>query len=115
MGKSKKYLTVGLIGLLFLIIAVAGPTFAFSISDKTVSANALEPTNIGIAPTSIGNAAPWALNFVQVSHAHSHSLGITHDGQLWAWGNNAHGQLGDGTTTNRLAPVRVGNARTVGF
>lgn len=29
------------------------------------------------------------------------------DGTVWAWGNNATGQLGDGTTTNRLVPVQV--------
>ena len=27
-------------------------------------------------------------------------------GQLWTWGNNACGQLGDGTTVNRCSPVR---------
>ena len=27
--------------------------------------------------------------------------------QLWAWGNNSDYALGDGTTTNRLTPVRV--------
>ena len=29
------------------------------------------------------------------------------DGSVWAWGVNSHGQLGDGTSTNRLSPVRI--------
>jgi len=37
----------------------------------------------------------------------SHSLAITADGVLWAWGENQFGQLGDGTTQHRLSPVRV--------
>jgi uncharacterized protein YjdB len=39
----------------------------------------------------------------------THSLAITSDGQLWAWGENTYGQLGLGDKTNRLVPVRVGN------
>ncbi|WP_206537937.1 InlB B-repeat-containing protein, partial [Bifidobacterium coryneforme] len=35
------------------------------------------------------------------------SLGIGSDGQLYAWGDNTNGQLGDGTTTRRTTPVRV--------
>jgi alpha-tubulin suppressor-like RCC1 family protein len=29
------------------------------------------------------------------------------DGTLWCWGENLFGQIGDGTTTGRLAPVQV--------
>ena len=36
-----------------------------------------------------------------------HSLVIV-DGSLWAWGNNWHGQLGDGTTNNHARPVLIG-------
>ena len=40
------------------------------------------------------------------------SYAIRSGGQLWAWGRNDEGQLGDGTTTRRLTPVRVGPAGT---
>jgi alpha-tubulin suppressor-like RCC1 family protein len=36
-----------------------------------------------------------------------HSLALCSDGTLAAWGVNERGQLGDGTTTNRPAPVAV--------
>jgi alpha-tubulin suppressor-like RCC1 family protein len=37
----------------------------------------------------------------------AHSLFIKSDGTLWAMGDNSFGQLGDGTSTNRLSPVQV--------
>jgi alpha-tubulin suppressor-like RCC1 family protein len=39
----------------------------------------------------------------------AHSLILKTDGTLWACGLNYLGQLGDGTTTNRLAPVHIMN------
>lgn len=36
-----------------------------------------------------------------------HSLAVTDDGGVWAWGRNAHGQLGDGTTEDRTEPIQV--------
>ena len=38
-----------------------------------------------------------------------HSLALTSDGRLWAWGSNGMGQLGDGTQIASLIPVRVQN------
>ena len=45
-----------------------------------------------------------------------HSCGATISGDVWCWGGNANGQLGDGTTITRRTPVLVsglGNARSV--
>jgi alpha-tubulin suppressor-like RCC1 family protein len=36
-----------------------------------------------------------------------HACVIRSDLTAWCWGSNAAGQLGDGTTTDRPAPVTV--------
>jgi len=43
-----------------------------------------------------------------ISAGDNHSVALKGDGTVWAWGGNAEGQLGDGTTTvNSRTPVQV--------
>ena len=46
-------------------------------------------------------------DFIAISAGGNHSLAIDADGNLWAWGENFIGQLGDGTTEDRFTPVRI--------
>jgi alpha-tubulin suppressor-like RCC1 family protein len=56
-----------------------------------------------------GTSAPPAAAVVkQVAGGGNHALALKSDGSVWAWGLNDSGQLGDGTTTQRLMAVRVG-------
>ena len=44
---------------------------------------------------------------VALSASFGFRMAVKSDGTLWTWGHNSHGQLGDGTTTNRDKPVWV--------
>ena len=44
---------------------------------------------------------------VAVAAGEDYSLALLHDGIVVAWGDNANGQLGDNSTTNRHEPVEV--------
>ncbi|MBN9393395.1 MAG: hypothetical protein J0I20_35520 [Chloroflexi bacterium] len=50
---------------------------------------------------------PGGVKATAVAAGRFHSLAIGTDGQLYAWGANGNGELGDGTTTNKSAPVAV--------
>jgi len=48
-----------------------------------------------------------------VSAGDGHTLALANDGNLWAWGSNLVGALGDGTTDDRSTPVRVAGQSNV--
>ena len=66
-------------------------------------------TTVRFVPTYIGRKGN---NWTAISGGGWHSLALKADGSVWAWGNNGYGQLGDGTTTNRLLPTRIGTGTT---
>jgi len=43
----------------------------------------------------------------QIAAGFRHTCVLRSDGTVWCWGDNTTGQLGDATTTQALAPVRV--------
>ncbi|MCC5805087.1 MAG: hypothetical protein JJU00_02050 [Opitutales bacterium] len=52
-----------------------------------------------------GSNSDW----VEVSAGADHSVARRGDGTIWAWGSNANGRLGDGTTDNSSVPIQVGD------
>ncbi|MCM1296626.1 MAG: hypothetical protein NC311_13900, partial [Muribaculaceae bacterium] len=46
-------------------------------------------------------------DIVDIASGDKHILALDAHGQVWAWGDNSKGQLGDGTTTDRNQPTKV--------
>lgn len=55
---------------------------------------------------------PGLSDVAAISASGDHSLALMKDGTVRAWGENRWGALGDGTTTNRAAPVAVPGVRS---
>ncbi len=61
-------------------------------------------------PTAVGALVERAEH---VTAGSAHTCALAASGSVWCWGGNSAGQLGDGTTTQRLAPVRAGTLTDV--
>lgn len=57
--------------------------------------------------TPVTVSLPDGVTAAQATTRHDHSLVLTADGDVLAWGTNDRGQLGDGTTDTRTTPVPV--------
>lgn len=61
----------------------------------------------GTAPGLFLSPVPFKVAVTQVAAGEHHSLALTADGDVYAWGSNAEGQLGDGSTHSSAAPLAV--------
>ncbi len=55
--------------------------------------------------TPVAITAPTGVQFTAIAAGTGHSLALGADSQVYAWGFNASGQLGDGQTADSLTPV----------
>ncbi|MNJ55498.1 Regulator of chromosome condensation (RCC1) repeat protein [compost metagenome] len=46
-------------------------------------------------------------NINTISGGMEYTIAVDADANLWSWGDNTYGQLGDGTTINRDTPVKI--------
>ena len=76
-----------------------------------------DSTTVRLLPVAVntdsGVSALYGKKVVAIAAGYAHSLALCSDGTLAAWGDNSSGQLGDNTTTNRLAPAAVNTASGV--
>jgi alpha-tubulin suppressor-like RCC1 family protein len=59
------------------------------------------------SPVPVRVLLPAGVRAIAVAAGPWHSLALGSDGTLYAWGNNLHGQLGNGSTVESNVPVRV--------
>jgi alpha-tubulin suppressor-like RCC1 family protein len=52
-------------------------------------------------------------NFVKIAGQGGYYTALNNNGELYTWGNNFNGTIGDGTTTNRLVPYKVSNDKFI--
>ena len=70
------------------------------------------------SPPSSAISLPTGRTAKQISAGEFHVCALLDDDSVVCWGNNAEGQLGDGTTSHRTAPVNVssfGSGHTVSY
>ena len=57
--------------------------------------------------TPVAISFPSGVSIVDVRAGGMHSLALSSTGEVYAWGDNAYGQVGNGTHTNQLTPAVV--------
>mmetsp|Transcript_66033 Transcript_66033/g.107128 ORF Transcript_66033/g.107128 Transcript_66033/m.107128 type:complete len:418 (+) Transcript_66033:600-1853(+) len=65
-------------------------------------------------PMLLAGKALGGASAVLVAAGDGHTVAVSRDGALWAWGRGEEGQLGLGNLTNRLVPMRVGGEQEFG-
>jgi hypothetical protein len=66
------------------------------IGDNTLGTNRRSPV-----------ALDGGRTFINISAGNGHTCGVTNDNQVYCWGSNVNGQLGDGTTADKQIPFLV--------
>ena len=107
------YLQVSAGGYYSLALGSDGNAYAWGnngsgqLGDGTSSSYQTAPVRVKTPDRNTYPDLPADFTYLQVSAGASHSLALGSDGNVYAWGYNSDGLLGDGTSSSRHAPVRV--------
>ncbi len=86
-----------------LAVKTDGTLWAWGGNQFGQTGNGMPPNSV-VSPLQIGTATDWQTVMASLLY----SLAIKTDGSLWGWGLNDIGQLGDGTTIDKLLPTQIG-------
>lgn len=90
------------------LIQLRKPTGERALTSSWQTANSLAQLDKRIQPSPFFFTGVFNENQIQkIAVGQTHTLAIQRDGSLWAWGKNDKGQIGDGTTTDRLSPKMI--------
>ena len=90
-----------------LAIGEDGNTWSWGMNDHGELGNNGRNTNTAIPGPVQYPKGESTVKAVQVNTGLFYSLAIGADGNVWAWGQNNNGQLGNNTTNNRTIPTKV--------
>ncbi|MBL0159254.1 MAG: hypothetical protein IPP47_19410 [Bryobacterales bacterium] len=102
-------------GISNVVLAAEGAGHSYALtSDGTVWSWGGDPQNLGVlgqgpAIRTLSSPQPIAglSGIKSILSGPYFGAALSDSGEVWTWGQNLYGQLGDGTLTNRDAPVRV--------
>jgi alpha-tubulin suppressor-like RCC1 family protein len=86
----------------YSLVVADGSVYGWGVNDQGQLGN--DKTN-HLIPVKVAGLAGVTVDAVAAGYAHS--LALASDGSVYAWGADSAGQLGDGTTTQQLTPVKV--------
>ena len=95
-----------------LALKTDGSVWAFGadnigqVGNGSLSASVTMPTQV-VAPS---GQTGYLQGMVAIAAGQSHSLAVDNTGKVWSWGDNSHGQLGNGTYASQSSPVQVGSS-----
>lgn len=64
-------------------------------------------TVVKLCCCSVNSLPKYILLHLQVACGYAHTLALTDEGQVYAWGANSYGQLGTGNKSNQALPTLI--------
>ena len=100
----------------------AGLTHTYAITEEgdlyAWGSDSVGKLGMNVSSTLIPKKVPGISNVKQIStgtkfNSDIHTLAVTEEGDLYAWGYNSNGELGDGTRTYKSKPVKISGISNV--
>lgn len=101
----------GMVGGIGWTSVAVGGSFSVGIRTGALYWWGMDTANGGSQPTP-GPLLATFTNFTAVAAGREHACALRGNGDLYCWGLNTSGQVGNGNVTNQIAPVLIGTGYT---